>query len=439
MNSTNNNSKQSKLSSFFSPPSSISKKSSQPSNFSSDGSANLPNKRVKSEVVRVISSSNDEHTVGRRNESVHHSRFQQCIICSKSIPHHHLIRHVSNCNGNDNEYTNHNDINALSFPRKSKRKVCQIDSNSNSRNQGRFSICPICNKSIPYYELNRHAQSCNVSETDEQRPKLEVSVPSCNENVDNINISPTNHTLDKSNLSDRVSQTISTKEDESQQWRKLIKDVSRNNIEYQSKTTSQPLPGLYLFENFITDEEESTIIQYLDSSDRNQVDWKYATFNGRHVGKRWGVHCNLRDRRVYHEENPLPPFISNLIIPKLRRIECMKDCIPNEANAISYERKRGDFLKSHVDDRQLSKEALANLSLAGDCLMTFIHEKKNKTRRLQNANVRLPDVKKVLLKRRTLQVLTGCARYDYSHGIANEDLISDRRISLTMRQSPLSK
>jgi alkylated DNA repair dioxygenase AlkB len=55
-------------------------------------------------------------------------------------------------------------------------------------------------------------------------------------------------------------------------------------------------------------------------------------------------------------------------------------------------------------------------------------------------NERIPgEEKRVLLRRRTLQVLTGKARYDYSHGICNEDLLSDRRVSITMRESPLTK
>ena len=115
-----------------------------------------------------------------------------------------------------------------------------------------------------------------------------------------------------------------------------------------------------------------------------------------------------------------------ILFPDLKSI--MKGYAPNEANAIDYRRAKGDYLKSHVDDRQLSKEIIANLSLAGDCYMTFQREKPP-----------TECEQKVLLKRRTLQVLTGSARYDYTHGIRNEDLLSDRRISVTMRESPLTK
>lgn len=108
----------------------------------------------------------------------------------------------------------------------------------------------------------------------------------------------------------------------------------------------------------------------------------------------------------------------------------MGGCHPNEANAIDYWRDRGDYLKAHVDDRQMSKEPIANLSIVGDCYMTY--------RADGIRGGRDGVVQKVLLKRRTLQVLTGKARYDYSHGICNEDILSDRRISITIRESPIS-
>jgi hypothetical protein len=46
---------------------------------------------------------------------------------------------------------------------------------------------------------------------------------------------------------------------------------------------------------------------------------------------------------------------------------------------------------------------------------------------------------KVLLKPRTLQVLTGEARYDYTHGISHGDLLDEERISVTMRMSPVTR
>ena len=194
----------------------------------------------------------------------------------------------------------------------------------------------------------------------------------------------------------------------------------------------QPIEGLFVFENFITEEEEQEILAELDGKAFSEtfLPWKASKFNGKHLGKRWGVHCNLRDRMVSEAENPLPNFMNKIIIPKLRLIRQMSGCIPNECNAIDYRRDEGHFLTAHVDDRQLSKEPIANLSLAGDCFMTF----RNQTPQRNNAVASA----RVLLPQRCLQVMTGRARYDFSHGISTSDIVSDRRVSVTMRESPLS-
>lgn len=38
------------------------------------------------------------------------------------------------------------------------------------------------------------------------------------------------------------------------------------------------------------------------------------------------------------------------------------------------------------------------------------------------------------LPRRSLSIQTGQCRYDYTHAIANEDLLSERRVSITFRE-----
>jgi alkylated DNA repair dioxygenase AlkB len=183
-----------------------------------------------------------------------------------------------------------------------------------------------------------------------------------------------------------------------------------------------------LYHDFITEGEEELISQQLDNEPN--LPWKPARFNGKNMGKRWGVHCNLRDRRVDAPEHPLPDWFQTILLPKLKQLPPMKGCIPNEANAIEYRRSQGHWLQSHVDDRKLSKEPIANISLVGDCYMTFTNQAPNRNVAASKNRVWLP--------RRCLQILTGTARYDFAHGIGNADLLSDRRVSVTMRESPLT-
>ena len=124
---------------------------------------------------------------------------------------------------------------------------------------------------------------------------------------------------------------------------------------------------------------------------------------------------------VQHE---IPALFRRIVLSKLQEIECSQSLQINDVNAIDYRKKRGDSLTDHVDDRQKHLEPIANLSVTGSCYMTF-----------QSTRDKDKPAIKVLLQPGTLQILTGKARYDYTHGIRNQDLISDRRVSLTLRQT----
>lgn len=316
------------------------------------------------------------------------------------------------------------------------KKFKPITGNSNDRRnkKSRFESCPICLKAFPKHTIERHAACCTGPPCDDKYHDPEPSnpiPPQCNDT------SETNGERNggvQSSLEDDIS--IVDRVEVIHKWKCILNnDTGRQPTEhkYLQSSSNQPLPGLFIFEEFISLQEEEDIISMLDGRDLHAdtfLPWKPSKFNGKHCGKRWGVHCSLRDRKVYPQDNPLPPLLLNLI-DRISQLQIMKGCVPNEANAIDYHKKNGDYLKNHVDDRQLSKEPIANLSLAGDCFMTFRLER-------HTAPQHFPKERKVLLKRRTLQILTSNARYDYSHGIQNEHLLSDRRISITMRESPLS-
>ena len=284
------------------------------------------------------------------------------------------------------------------------------------KNGSIFGSCPLCQKSFPFHQLERHASDCNGKQS-----TYSASVVA----------KKTTHVVQ--------SEHVTPSDCPTQRKRTACSVASQNPLlnapRFRDKQpTSEPIPGLYLYEDFITEEEEIQLLSELDGHTAEYASeflpWKPANFNGPHDGKRWGVHCNLRDRKVGEAENPLPNFIRKILVPKLLNLPPMKGCVPNEANAIDYRRRTGHHLTPHVDDRKLSKEPISNLSLAGDCYMTFRNVAPHR-----NTAV---NVQKVLLKRRCLQVLTGKARYDFSHGIENADLLSDRRVSVTMRESPLT-
>lgn len=295
------------------------------------------------------------------------------------------------------------------------------------KNQSRFVACPLCSKSIPIHTIEVHASKCDgEQDTQTKLPtNREASIHCSIEKNDEGPLQKSSSFIHRSQ-SERISV-----EPAKLQWSNLLKSRAHSEDGYEVKNGCE-IPGLYIHHEFITEKEEKELIAMLDgrAEEDTFLPWRQSKFNGKHIGKRWGVHCSLKDRKVYPEENPLPSSLMK-IIERIKSLDIMDGCAPNEANAISYRKNKGDYLRSHVDDRQLSKEPIANLSLGGDCLMKFQLEKEKTSN--------YPKMKKVLLRRRTLQILTKSARYDYSHGIENNDLLTERRISITMRESPLTK
>jgi len=178
-------------------------------------------------------------------------------------------------------------------------------------------------------------------------------------------------------------------------------------------TWKQPIPGLFVFEDFITPIEEEQILQYMDSE--TNMPWRHSNFNGPYSGKRWGVLCNLRDREVLEAETALPSFFYEILFPRLYSLlhtatpplpthlrAMIQEYHPNEANAIRYYKKKGHTLTSHCDDRQLSKEIIANVSLEGDCYMMYKNEKWSKEKQQRQQNHKTSSVKQMSLQKSLL-------------------------------------
>lgn len=126
----------------------------------------------------------------------------------------------------------------------------------------------------------------------------------------------------------------------------------------------------------------------------------------------------------------------------------LADFEPNDCNANSYLKGRGDFLKLHYDDRALSGPLLLNLSMLSDSLMTYAkpnyplirqHAFNTNTVVTEDNKRFFLDVQKVLLPRRALQIVSGDARWQYMHSISPEDIHGERRVSLTYRHSGAKK
>ena len=196
------------------------------------------------------------------------------------------------------------------------------------------------------------------------------------------------------------------------------------------------VPGLWIIEDFIKEDEEIAIVRALD----NDVctPWKLSNFNGHCDSKAFGVRTQFglpHEPRLVRKNDTTKgefdiPFYLHPIMERLQYVaHCRKDLpqetrcfVPNECNANSYLKAKNHYLKPHYDDRALSGPILVNLSLQGRAKMNYSKPGTN-----VSVSVDLP--------RRCVQLISGPARWEFMHSIKMEDLIDERRVSVTWRSS----
>ena len=174
-----------------------------------------------------------------------------------------------------------------------------------SANQSRFETCPLCQKSLPLHLIEVHAANCLRKGNDKYFHLPMVRM----QNQNNEYISNKISESDGENLKLEEGKKPTDKGDAKLQWKNIISS-GRNRDDIRPETESNQVPGLFVYEEFISKEEEEEIIRELDGKDiavqhiqsrsgKTFVPWKQSRFNGKHHGKRWGVHCSLKDRKVY--------------------------------------------------------------------------------------------------------------------------------------------
>ena len=187
----------------------------------------------------------------------------------------------------------------------------------------------------------------------------------------------------------------------------------------------EKLPGVHIFENFVSLEQEAALLAHIERADPN---WQVSRWNGLHLNKEWGQKI-IFDRSgarpigmLDASSTPLPAFLREVAASFTSGAYLPTAAFrPNHCNAIRYVPAEGHYLGPHFDDRRLSGELLANISLMADATMVYEHG---------TTGERVD----VLLKRGSLQVVTGKARYDWKHAIPRENFAGASRVSLTFRR-----
>lgn len=208
-----------------------------------------------------------------------------------------------------------------------------------------------------------------------------------------------------------------------------LSENPRNNVHLLEKQRidicSSPwnsfnVPGLlYLFE-WLSSDEELFLTESIDSET-----WlDDLSRRVQHYG--WKYDYKSKQKRVA----PPIPVWCNRITNRLQE-EGILTCTPDQLIVNEY--LPGQGIALHIDKQDLFEDCIVSLSLLSDVAMTF-----------QNGSLR----KDILLQRRSLLVMSGNARWDWSHGIAkrktdknilhfngkSENITRQRRISLTFRK-----
>ncbi|KAL5110829.1 hypothetical protein TcWFU_008639 [Taenia crassiceps] len=202
--------------------------------------------------------------------------------------------------------------------------------------------------------------------------------------------------------------------------------------------------GATVLNDFISEEEEETLIKTIDESP-----W-LPSQSGRNK-QDFGVKVNFKKQRIVFKYFTGLPDYSRVLVQRLhQRMRAggakFEDFYPVELCNLEYLPERGAAISPHVDDTWLWGERIVLLNLASATNMTFtlpssgpgVSEEWERYKIFASSQAHLPQIDlppsiAVPLPRRSLLIMAGKARTTWLHAINRED-ISGRRLSLTMRE-----
>ena len=278
-----------------------------------------------------------------------------------------------------------------------------------------YCECPLCGLSgLPRHMLNIHVDLCLDKMERERNRSAKRSDVQLGESIDNSTRAKTSHTVN-----------IQTQENGDLMANDIIPIVERQG----------DIPGLLIIKEFISVEEENAIINAIETDGRTP--WHESSFNGRCLSKNFGVRTQFglpNEERCVRKNNPaagehdIPEYLTpyplrlKALVSTLDHVPIeLKTFTPNECNCNCYLKVENHYLKPHYDDRALSGPLLMNLSMGSAARMTYISPSGQETA--------------VYLPRRCLQIVIGPARWTYQHCIRADDVLGDKRVSVTWRHS----
>lgn len=182
---------------------------------------------------------------------------------------------------------------------------------------------------------------------------------------------------------------------------------------------AQKIEGLSYHLEFLSESEETELIRAIDNEP-----WLHDLKRKvQHYGYKYDYRARKIDQsfRIGNLPDWSTPIAEKMISQGLINFE------PDQLIINNYE--AGEGIAMHIDCEPCFSDTIISLSLNSDIVMDFQHVSSH-------------DKEELLLRRRSLLIMTGDARYQYKHGIAprKKDMFNNhtrkrqRRISLTFRK-----
>lgn len=210
-------------------------------------------------------------------------------------------------------------------------------------------------------------------------------------------------------------------------------------------------PGVYIDLNFLNEEEETRLINGIDS-----ISWTLSQ-SGRRK-QNFGPKCNFKKRKLQVGNFNGFPMFTKFVQEKFKDVEILRDFQTIEQCALEYTPEKGASIDAHIDDCWIWGERIVTVNLLSDSVLTMTYNDQPDRYNLNcvkeypavlNSNghknysgspfkITLGNsedypVIRIPMPRRSLLVLYGSARYDWEHQVLRED-IGERRVCLAYRE-----
>lgn len=175
-----------------------------------------------------------------------------------------------------------------------------------------------------------------------------------------------------------------------------------------------PLPGLYLWKNFLTIPQENDLW-----TRTYQQPWNHTL---KRKTQHYGYEYAYSSRHLQKAEQEIPDWLHFIIQQAMEKVKLLGIVLKFPDQAIINEYEPGQGIAHHIDDQRWFDDTVWSLSLGSDCIMDFKKDGK---------------VTSLHLPQKTLLIMTGSARSEYTHGIVprKTDIINNKRQLRTTRVS----